>query len=149
VTAAVVRRGGVVSSYMGDGIMAFFAPDGPEPPSLRAVRAGLDMLAEAERRRPELHELYGRSFDLNVGVHVGPTIVGSIAGDGAPVTAIGDTVNFASRIEQANKEFGTRFLMSDATLADLGDRVLAGRTFESELPGKAGVHTLIEVVGLR
>ena len=113
----------------------------------RAVRAGLAMLAEADRRRPQLEELYGRSFDLNVGLHHGSAIVGSVWGGPASVTAIGDTVNLASRIEQANKIHGTRFLMSEATFGELGDDVIVGRTFSCELPGKAGEHTLIEVLG--
>lgn len=149
VTAVVERHHGIVTSYMGDGVMALFGPEHPETASRRAIWAGLEMLAEADRRRPELDELYGRSFDVNVGVHVGPTIVGSAAGAGAPVTAIGDTVNVASRIEQANKLFGTRFLMSDATLEALGDGVVVGRSFQCELAGKAGEHLLIEVAGLR
>ena len=108
------------------------------------------MLVEADRRRPGLDELYGRSFDLNVGVHVGSVIVGSVAGNGAPVAAIGDTVNVASRIEQANKETRTRFLVSEATLADVGDEfVIVGQSFSSTLPGKAAQHLLVEVVGLR
>ena len=67
------------------------------------------------------------------------------------MTAIGDTVNVASRIEQANKEFGTRLLVSEATLAELGRRCNAtfvdvGRRFCCPLPGKAGEYTLIEVL---
>ena len=147
VTGAVERHGGVVTSYMGDGIMALFGPDHAESSSLRAVRAGLAMLAEADRRRPQLEELYGRSFDLNVGLHHGSAIVGSVWGGPASVTAIGDTVNLASRIEQANKIHGTRFLMSEATFGELGDDVIVGRTISCELPGKAGEHTLIEVLG--
>lgn len=149
VTGSVERHGGVVTSYMGDGIMALFEAGKPEPSTLRAVRAGLEMLVEADRRRPELEELYGRSFDLNVGLHYGAAIVGSIWGGPTSVTAIGDTVNFASRIEQANKAHGTRFLMSDAALADLDDAVIVGRTVRCPLPGKAGEHTLIEVLGTR
>jgi adenylate cyclase len=149
VTRAVERHGGVVTSYMGDGIMALFGPEHAESSSLRAVRAGLAMLAEADRRRPQLEELYGRSFDLNVGLHHGSAIVGSVWGGPASVTAIGDTVNLASRIEQANKIHGTRFLMSEATLGELGDDVIVGRTISCELPGKAGEHTLIEVLGTR
>ena len=148
VTGAVERHGGVVTSYMGDGIMALFVPGDAETSSLRAVRAGLAMLAESDRRRPQLEELYGRSFELNVGLHHGSAIVGSVWGGPASVTAIGDTVNFASRIEQANKMHGTRFLMSEATLAELGDEVVVGRTVSCPLPGKAGEHTLIEVLGI-
>jgi adenylate cyclase len=149
VTAAVERHDGVVTSYMGDGVMALFGPDHAESSSLRSVKAGLEMLAETSRRRPELEELYGRSFELNVGLHHGPAIVGSVWGGPASFTAIGDTVNLASRIEQANKLHGTRFLMSEAAYSELGDDVIVGRTVSCSLPGKAGEHTLIEVIGTR
>jgi adenylate cyclase len=145
---AVERNGGVVTSYMGDGVMALFGP-GPrrQSPARRAVRAGLEMLAETDARRAAVEELYGRGFDINVGVHYGPTIMGTLWGDSWSVTAIGDTVNVASRIEQANKEHGTRFLISDATLAELDSDVVLGRSFRCPLPGKEGEFTLVEVVG--
>jgi adenylate cyclase len=145
VTRAVEHHGGFVTSYMGDGVMALFSPAPRSSPARRAVRAGLEMLAVTDGRRAALEELYGRSFEINVGVHFGPTIIGTLWGEA--VTAIGDTVNVASRIEQANKEHGTRFLISDATLAELDDEITVGRTFRCSLPGKGGEFTLIEVVG--
>jgi adenylate cyclase len=144
-TKSVERNGGVVTSFMGDGLMALFRPGPRRSPSERAVRAGLEMVAESDARRPVLSDLYGRSFQLDVGVHAGPAIVGTVGGGASSVTAIGDTVNLASRIEQANKEFGTRLLVSEATLAEL-DGVDVGRRFCCSLPGKAGEYTLIEVV---
>jgi adenylate cyclase len=146
VTTIVERHAGVVTSYMGDGVMALFGPNHPEPATLRALKSGLEMLAETDRRRHELEMLYGRAFDMNVGLHHGEAIVGTVWGSPASLTAIGDTVNLASRIEQANKLLGTRFLISDAALAELGDDVVVGRSFRCELPGKAGEHTLIEVL---
>ncbi len=144
----IERHGGVVTSYMGDGVMALFRPDGGLAPSRRAVRAGLEIVGETDSGRPALEELYGRSFEINVGVHSGPTIVGTLWGSPPAATALGDTVNLASRIEQANKQHGTRFLISDATLAALdGDEVRIGRSFRCSLPGKEGVYTLTEVLG--
>ena len=64
------------------------------------------------------------------------------------MTAIGDTVNLANRIEQANKEFGTRLLVSDAVHAHAGEAVRIGRSFSCLLPGKAGEYQLFEVLGL-
>jgi adenylate cyclase len=147
-TLTVKRHGGVVTSYMGDGIMALFGPEQARA-DRRAVVAGLEMLATTDRRGPQLQELYGRTFDLNVGLHVGTAIVGSVWGAPDSVTAIGDTVNLASRIEQANKSFGTRFLMSAAAHAALGDEVSIGRTVQCELAGKAGSFELVEVLGMR
>ena len=149
VQRAVERHGGVVTSYMGDGVMALFGLRDRRSPSLRAVQAAQEMLAQTDLRRHDLEQLYGRSYDVNVGLHYGAAIVGSLGGARSSVTAIGDTVNMASRIEQANKEHGTRFLMSEATLAEVGDDVVVGRSFRCSLPGKAGEYTLIEVLGTR
>ena len=151
VTNAVERQGGVVTSYMGDGVMALFSEDPgdqADSSSRRAVRAGLAILARAEAGRAGLEELYGRSFDINVGVHFGTAIVGTLLGDPATITAIGDTVNLANRIEQANKGFGTRLLVSDAARVEVGDALVLGRSFSSQLPGKAGQYDLFEVLGL-
>jgi adenylate cyclase len=145
---AVERNGGVVTTYMGDGVMAMFPPGRGESPSRRAVRSALQMLRHAEAQRAALEELYGRSFDLNVGIHFGPAIIGPLWGSTPAVTAIGDTVNMASRIEQANKLHGTRLLISDATLAELDGEVKVGRSFRCVLPGKAGEYTLVEVLDL-
>ena len=150
VAIAVERHGGVVTSFMGDGVMALFVPGRGESPGLRAVRAGLDMLARAAVRRPALEELYGRSFELNVGVHVGAVIVGTLTGrEAATPTAIGDNVNVASRIEQANKQYGTQFLASEDALGEAGDSVVTGRAFTCQLTGKAEMFTLVEVLAIR
>jgi adenylate cyclase len=148
VTSSIERYGGAVTSYMGDGVMALFSDDRGGTSSRRAVRAGLEILANSDTRRPALEELYGRSFDLNVGVHFGTAIVGGLLGDAVTLTAIGDTVNVANRIEQANKEFGTRFLVSDAARGELDNVVRLGRSFVCQLPGKAGEYELFEVLGL-
>jgi adenylate cyclase len=145
-TRAVQHHGGVVTSYMGDGVMALVCPgDGPSP-SLRAARAGIEMLAQAERRRGELDELYGCRVELNVGLHSGPTIVGALWGNPPTLTAIGDTVNLAARVEQANKDLATRFLTTEATSTELHDSLIIGRSFRHTLAGVAGEHTLVEVL---
>jgi adenylate cyclase len=147
VTAAVERHGGVVTSYQGDGVMAVFSDSGGASSSRRAVLAALDILATTDAARPGVEELYGRSFDMNAGVHFGMAIVGCVWGEPATLTAIGDTVNLAHRVEQANKEFGTRLLVSEAARAAAGDGLHLGRSFMSVLPGKAGEHHLHEVLG--
>jgi adenylate cyclase len=147
VTRAVQRHDGVVTSYMGDGVMALFCPrDGPSS-TLRAARAGIEMLEQADRRRGELNELYGRTVDVNVGLHRGTAIVGALWGSPPSLTAIGDTVNVAARVEQANKDLGTRFLATKEASTELQDNLIVGRSFRRTLPGVAGDHTLVEVLG--
>jgi adenylate cyclase len=146
VTRVVSRHGGVVTSYMGDGVMALFCPGEGPSPGLRAARAGIEMLAQAEHRRSELDELYGRSVDVNVGLHCGPAIVGTLWGSPPTLTAIGDTVNLAARVEQANKDLATRFLTTKPTSIELHDSLTIGRSFRRTLPGMPGEHTLVEVL---
>ena len=146
VTRAVQRHGGEVTSYMGDGVMALFCPRDVPSSSLCAARAGIEMLVAAERRRGELAELYGRTVDLNVGLHCGPAIVGALWGSPPSLTAIGDTVNLAARVEQANKDLATRFLTTEETSTELHDSLIIGRSFRRTLPGMAGEHTLVEVL---
>jgi adenylate cyclase len=94
--------------------------------------------------------MYGREFDIRVGIHVGEVVVGTIGiAPMEKLAAIGDPVNFASRIEAANKEVGTRFLVSEGTVGELDQSFEIGRSFELPLKGKSGTHTLYEVVGLK
>jgi len=146
VSRAVERQGGVVTSYMGDGVMALFLPGDGALPSVRAARAGMEMLTHAEHRQRELNERYARGFDVNVGIHSGSAIVGALFGSPPTLTAIGETVNLAARIEQANKQLATRFLTSDTTMSELGDEASFGRSFRIGLPGVTGEVALVEVL---
>ena len=148
-TSGVVGAfGGTITAYLGDGFMAVFGVDDPDTGPERAVRAGLAILDAADAMRPRLEDSYGRSFEMNVGVHHGEAVVGNIVGGDQPVlTAIGDTVNLASRIENANKEADTRMLVSADTLARVGERAVVGRHVTTSLAGKTGSYTLHEVLG--
>lgn len=147
--AAIERHGGTVDNFLGDGIMALFDREDPREASFRAVAAGLDMLAAMENMRAYVQRVYGRSIDLGVGIHTGLCVVGTIGGTVyRKLTAIGDAVNLASRIESANKAAGTRLLVSSDTYADVRDRVRAGRTVRVPIKGKTGDHALHEVVAL-
>jgi adenylate cyclase len=65
------------------------------------------------------------------------------------MTAIGDAVNFASRIESANKEFGTTLLVSADVYAWVQDRVtISASPISVEIKGKTGAYSLYEVVGI-
>ena len=147
---AITNWGGYIDNYIGDGIMALFGVDDAADAAWRAVAAGLEMLATVERLKPYLKSAYGRAFNIGVGVHFGEAVVGGI-GVGATrrVTAIGDAVNFASRIEAANKTLGTRLLISAEAYGAVAGRVRLGRACEDVvIPGKRGAHTLYEITGL-
>jgi adenylate cyclase len=147
---AITRNGGSIDNYMGDGLMALFGVEDARDAALNAVRAGLDMLDAVERLRPYLENIYTRSFQIGIGVHYGEVVVGAIGHDESKrVTAIGDSVNLASRIESVNKNAGTEFLISEATYAEVKEHIRVGKSVSVALPGKSGEYRLYEVAGIR
>lgn len=145
----ISAHGGYIDNYMGDGLMALFGVDDPADAPLRAVSAGLGMLDEVGRLRPHFESLYDASLRIGVGIHFGEAIVGTVgATDRRRMTAIGDAVNFASRVEAANKEYGTELLVSADAYQHIKGRVVTGREIQhAVLKGKTGEHTLYEVLG--
>ena len=96
--------------------------------------------------RPYLEKLYHKSFQIRIGLHYGQVVAGTVGASGSrKMTIIGDSVNFASRIEAANKKGGTRFLISEETFGLVKDRVEVGKQVSLALPGKTGKYRLYEV----
>jgi len=113
------RHGGIVNKFLGDGFLALFgAPFDAEDPAHRAVAAGREMLAAMER----INKGTDWPLRIGIGIHFGEVVAGNI---GSPrrkeYTVIGDTVNFASRIEALNKQFNSQFLISASVRDALGD----------------------------
>jgi len=143
----IASEGGFINNYMGDGLMALFGVDGRKESSLRAVRAALAMMDALKNKvEPYLIANYGRTFDIGIGIHCGEAVVGPIGSlDRKTITAIGDAVNFASRIESATKEVGARLLVSEDLYLEVKDQVKVGKTARVHVKGKTGEHALYEV----
>ena len=141
---------GQINTYLGDGFMALFEAQDPTEGALRAIRAGLEMLAKVRDLEPYLEGLYHRTFQIRIGLHYGQVVAGTVGASGnKKMTVIGDAVNFASRIEAANKKAGTQFLISEEIFALVKDRVQLGKQVSFELPGKTGEYRLYEVQRLK
>jgi adenylate cyclase len=146
---AISDNGGRIDNYMGDGLLALFGMDDPQGAARQAVGAGLGMIAAVEHLKPYVEKIYGRSFEIGIGIHYGEVVVGAIgAPDMKRVTVIGDAVNLASRIESATKRCGARLLISEATFDELREVIQPGNSHRLELAGKSGEYLLYEVSGL-
>jgi adenylate cyclase len=113
------RHGGIVNKFLGDGFLALFgAPLEAEDPAHRAVAAGREMLAAMER----INRDSSWPLRIGIGIHFGEVVAGNI---GSPrrkeYTVIGDTVNFASRLEALNKDFNSQLLISASVRDVLGE----------------------------
>lgn len=141
----VTRHHGLIDKYIGDAIMAFWAPpfctDGQQ--ASLAVRAALEDSALIEQFRAELPDLMGLRKDLpeigmRIGIATGEAVVGSIGSEKTKnYTVIGDTVNLGSRLEGANKVYGTGILVCKRTFdmasasfefRKIDDLIVSGKT---------------------
>jgi adenylate cyclase len=119
--AVIFRHEGTLDKFIGDAIMAVWgAPIDDADHARHAVEAALDMADTLLAFRQELGEL-GEHFDVGIGIHSGAAVVGLIGSDARrEYTAIGDTVNLASRIEGLTKGVA-RILVSEDTRQRCGD----------------------------
>ena len=113
----VFRHGGSLDKFIGDAIMAFWGAPLDDPDHARnAVTSALEMVDNLLRFKAELGEI-GETFDVGIGLHSGPAVVGLIGSEKRrEYTSIGDTVNLASRIEGLTKDAKRRILVSRETM---------------------------------
>jgi adenylate cyclase len=151
----VRRNNGIIDKYIGDGIMAFWGPPftGTDDHSGPACLAALDQLAGLAGFRAELPEITGlrRGFpevDIRIGIATGDVVVGNIGSEQTRnYTVIGDTVNLASRLEAANKTYGTRALVSEGTNRFAADLVETREIDQILVVGKTEPQRIFELLG--
>jgi adenylate cyclase len=142
----IAEHDGHIDNYMGDGLLAVFGMERPVHSARRAVAAARAMIAAVERLKPYFDTVYGRSFDIGIGIHYGEVIVGAVGASGRRrVTIVGDAVNAAARIEAATKVVGAKVLISTATYDALDQPDTPWPTHRVVLPGKSGEFVLHEV----
>jgi len=146
-TGFIVRHGGQVNKFIGDGILAIFSDDvsntapgaqsdRSESHAIRAVRCATEMVAAPSR------------FTTGTGIHSGYVVVGNVgSGDKLDYTALGDTVNLASRMEGLNKQFKCNLLLSEATRELVGDALEVRLLGETNVKGKSAPVKVYTVSG--
>jgi adenylate cyclase len=147
----VLNLDGTLDKYIGDAIMAFWnAPLSQPDHALRACQVAMAMRELEKEIAPELARRGGAGMYTRIGVHTGPMAVGNLGSvDKFNYSVIGDAVNVGSRLEGANKLYGTRILLSEATHAHLADHVLARKIDVLRLKGKLEPITVYEPIARR
>jgi class 3 adenylate cyclase len=145
---AVRAEGGVVQGFTGDGVMAVFgAPVAYEDAPLRACRAALSVLDRLDKASRDFEKKFAIRPELRIGVNTGLAVVGEVQDGKGGVTAMGDAVNVAARL-QSLAEPGTTYL-SEATHRLAQGQIEAAPQGEHQLKGKAKSLKVYKLTGLR
>ena len=143
---AVAAYGGRISDYYGDGFLAVFGGDGHAGRGVVAAQALFGALALFNEY---LDRLLRHRFEIRVGVHSGLVIAMTVGTEGMRKDAvIGDAVNVAARVEEANKRIGSRLLVTEAAIAGAvadGVNVVTSGMHRVRVRGKAVPLDLHEV----
>ena len=125
-TQIILKNGGMLDKYIGDAIMAVFnAPVDIDRHADRACRSALEMVKALDGINTTFKDTYGVKLDIGIGINTGEAVVGNMGSDQRfDYTAIGDTVNLASRLEGLNKLYHTRIIISENTKRDLTEEFL-------------------------
>ncbi|WP_339781433.1 adenylate/guanylate cyclase domain-containing protein [uncultured Thalassospira sp.] len=120
-TEPISGHSGIIDNFIGDRVMGFWGPPfcNEKSHALHACKAALEQVARFNALKTKYADLIGdHGLDIRVGIATGEVVVGSIGTDKSRAyTVVGDCVNYAHRLEKANRIYGTRILASNETAA--------------------------------
>jgi adenylate cyclase len=143
---AVEQNGGRLDKFIGDGVMALFGIDsGPEVGAQQALATARSMSLALDHMNEALKSDLEQPMRLGIGVHVGEVILGEMGYRSVvSFTAIGDPVNTTSRLEKANKEFGSQLTFSVQTAEEAGLDMGDAKIQEIQIEGRdRAVHAYV------
>lgn len=150
-TDLVLAHGGVVDKYIGDAVMAFWgAPIPNDKHAEAAVRCAIAMRDRCAALRPEWQRRFGVDVFARAGLASGDAVVGNMGSKHKyNYTVMGDMVNLASRLEGANKPYGTSLMISETCFAAVEHLVVARELDFLAVKGKERPVRVFEVLGER
>jgi len=136
----ITREGGRIVMFIGNGIMALFGLDGdPQKACEDALAAARAMSEGLQKLNIALENDLPQPLRLGIGIHFGYAIVGNMGYESiSSLTAIGDIVNTASRLESATKEFKVEFIVLEDVLKTRGRKFICGSTSRTLRPRARG-----------
>jgi adenylate cyclase len=149
-TEIIIKTGGTLDKYEGDAIMAFWgAPIPQKDHAYRACQAALEMQKRLNAMRPEWKKRGRPELEVRCGINTGWMIVGNMGGkDRFDYTIIGDSVNLASRLEGANKQYNSKIMISEFTYKHVEGKVTVRELDLIQVKGKTEPIKVYELLGL-
>jgi adenylate cyclase len=150
VSAAVLSRGGTIDKFIGDGVMAFWGAPLPNAShALDACAAALDCQRALASQRAAAEHCGGTPLRMRIGINTGRVLVGNIgSSERLSYTAIGDSVNVASRLEPLGKLYGVDIIIGQETRAAAGDAIVVRQLDRVAVYGRTGGLAIYELLGL-
>jgi adenylate cyclase len=144
----VSGHGGTIDKFIGDAVMAFWgAPAANADHAVDACRAAL--ASQQALRQSGLSDDAGRPLKVRIGINSGAVLVGNIGSEfRLNYTVIGDAVNVASRLEGANKEYGTDIIIGEETRRLAGERIEVRELDRLTVYGREGGLAIYELLGI-
>ena len=148
VSTEVQAHGGTIDKFIGDAVMAFWGAPAPDPDhALDCCRAALACLKAI--RELDLVDDEQQRVEIRIGINSGDMLVGNIGSEvRLNYTVIGDAVNVASRLEGANKEYGTDIIVGEETRRLADDGILVRELDRLVVYGRSGGLAIYELLGL-
>lgn len=145
----IFHNNGTLDKFLGDGLMVEFGAPLDDPLEERhAVETAIQMQNELQRLRSKWEEEGKPSIQMGIGIHTGIALLGTIgSAQRMEYTAIGDTVNVASRIQSITKTLQCDILISETTYAVIKDEFLLESLGPINLPGRNAPLTVYKVLG--
>jgi adenylate cyclase len=149
-TRLVLDDQGLVDKYIGDAIMAVYgAPLSLPDHAYRACHTAVQMVHTLQTLQQHWRAQGLPRIDVGIGINSGPMVVGNMGSElRFNYTVMGDAVNLASRLEGANKTYGTSILMSEATWEQVRGYVATRELDVIQVQGKTAPTRIFEAVGL-
>lgn len=137
-TTAITEAGGVVNEFVGDGLMALFGlAVAPAAACAQAIDASMRMQAALQALNESLAAELQTPLRIGIGIHMGPVIIGEMGPAAvAAITAVGDVVNTASRLEEMTKRFAVQVVVSEDVARAAGTLPAHARREEVEIRGR-------------
>ena len=149
-TEIILAEGGTLDKYVGDAIVAFWnAPLAQPDHAVRAVRAALRCQRALAEQQADYAQRIGGPLKMRIGINTGAVVVGNMGSrQRFDYTMLGDAANLASRLEGANKAFGTHLMLAESTWQQTAGAFIGRELAQLTVVGRKTPVRVFEATGL-